>query len=74
MASAGTYVPGHEKPSVARKYREQKSAILADIRERKAEQTKLPPHFSRGAGTLVGEETKHGRIPHFGRGGMNGVI
>lgn len=74
VAQQGAYVPGHEKPSVARKYRAQKSAALAEIRVQKAERTKLPPHFGRGAGTPLGEEIKHGRAPYFGRGGINGIV
>lgn len=76
MATAGAYVAGHERPSVARKYREYKTAALAEIRAKKAAKTKLPPHFGRGADTPIGESgvTPKGQRPHFGRGGMNGVV
>lgn len=74
VATGGAYVPGHERPSVARKYREQKAANIQAIRDAKAARTKLPPHFSRGAEPVQAEHPRPDRSKHFGRGGMNGIV
>jgi len=70
VEQSGVFAPGHERPSVARKYREEKQERLDAIREDKAAQVQLPPHYGRGAGQPVHEEEKRpeGPIPHFGRG------
>lgn len=70
MKTFGAYTPGHEKPSVAQRYRKHKAATIAAIRKQKAARVSLPPHHGRGAGQPVGEKISipTGPAPHFGRG------